>query len=235
MIDVVCLNCGTAYHTPEANVGKRILFTSNLPGRQQKCGNVITIVPLAIAQQPRFSPTVNRQASPSGGKEPRSYLFAIAAVVGLILVSLALLRHYDSATQVLSKKPNIEAPTSSKASNTAGNGGQGGAVGAATRPVPQDFSDVDEFVRRRHKVGAQKDGSNQASDSRPTEYNSLPTGTRIEEDTGTGGHGELTVENGTSEDAVVRLSDVTTDQTVRWFFVQAHSSAHVPRMPPGSY
>jgi len=71
-------------------------------------------------------------------------------------------------------------------------------------------------------------------DPRPTEYNSLPTGTRIEKDSETRGHGELTVENGTTEDAVVRLSDATTYQTVRWFFVKA-SSAHITRIPQGSY
>ena len=70
---------------------------------------------------------------------------------------------------------------------------------------------------------------------RPTEYNSLPTGTRIEKDTGIQGHGELTVENGTTEDAVVRLSDATTDQTVRWFFVKAKTSAKMTRIPQGSY
>ena len=72
-------------------------------------------------------------------------------------------------------------------------------------------------------------------DPRPTEYNSLPTGTRIEKDSGTRGHGELTVENGTTEDSVVRLSDATTDQTVRWFFVKAKSSAHMTGIPQGSY
>ena len=72
-------------------------------------------------------------------------------------------------------------------------------------------------------------------DPRPTEYNSLPTGARIEEDIGTHGHGNLTVDNGTSEDAVVQLSDVGTDQTVRWFFVKAHSSAHKARIPQGIY
>jgi hypothetical protein len=77
--------------------------------------------------------------------------------------------------------------------------------------------------------------SAQPADPRPTEYNSLPSGTRIEEDSGTSGHGKLAVENGTSEDAVARLSDTTTDQTVRWFFVKAHSSAHMSRIPQGTY
>ena len=77
--------------------------------------------------------------------------------------------------------------------------------------------------------------SAQPVEPRPNEYNSLPTGTRIEEDTGTAGHGKLTVENGTSEDAVARLSDAATDQTVRWFFVKAHSSGHMSRIPQGTY
>lgn len=72
-------------------------------------------------------------------------------------------------------------------------------------------------------------------DPRPSEYNSLPTGTRIEGDIGTDGHGKLAVENGTDEDAVVQLSDVTTDQTVRWFFVKAHTTAHKARIPEGTY
>lgn len=71
-------------------------------------------------------------------------------------------------------------------------------------------------------------------DPRPSEYNSLPTGSRIEGDIGTG-HGKLAVENGTDEDAVVQLSDVTTDQTVRWFFVKAHTTAHKARIPEGTY
>ena len=51
----------------------------------------------------------------------------------------------------------------------------------------------------------------------------------------TSGHGELTVKNGTSEDAVVRLSDAGTDQIVRCFFVRAHTSAHVAHIPQGTY
>jgi hypothetical protein len=73
-----------------------------------------------------------------------------------------------------------------------------------------------------------------AADPRPNEYNSLPTGTRIEGCAGSG-HGELKVDNGTTEDAVVRLSDVTTDGTVCWFFVQAHSYAHMKHIPQGTF
>lgn len=75
----------------------------------------------------------------------------------------------------------------------------------------------------------------QAIDQRPTTYNSLPTGTRITPDIGTNGHGTLTVTNGTTEDAVVRLYDVSSLQTLRWFFVQAGGSAQMGQLPEGTY
>jgi hypothetical protein len=71
--------------------------------------------------------------------------------------------------------------------------------------------------------------------ARPSHYNSLPTGTRIADDLGTTGHGKLTVENGTGDDAVVRLFDFASGKTVRWFFVQAHSTAHIGEVPRGTY
>jgi hypothetical protein len=236
MIDVACPKCGTVYHTLEANVGKRILCTSNLPGRQQKCGNVITVEPHAIAQQPPSSPTTSRRATPSPAKRWLPYLLAITVVVAVTLVWRMFPRHTDTATQVLSAKPDVEAPPSSGATDSTKNGQKQKVAGEESLPAPSppSPSDFDEFVRKQ-KVEAPRSGSTQHSDTRPTEYNSPQTGTRLQPDVGTGGHGELTVENGTTEDAVVRLSDVTTDQTVRWFFVRARSSAHVSQMPPGSY
>jgi len=74
----------------------------------------------------------------------------------------------------------------------------------------------------------------QPEDPRPENYSSPPTGTRCEEEISTSGHGELTVKNGTSEDAMVRLSDAGTDQIVRCFFVRAHTSAHMAQIPQGT-
>jgi hypothetical protein len=86
-----------------------------------------------------------------------------------------------------------------------------------------------------HQPVADPNARTQPDDPRPKNYNSLPTGTRIEEDVGTNGHGELTVKNGTRDDAVVRLFDAGSYQTVRWFFVQAHSSGEVAELPQGTY
>jgi hypothetical protein len=86
-----------------------------------------------------------------------------------------------------------------------------------------------------HEPIADVDTRAQPADPRPKTYNSLPTGTRLQEDVGTNGHGELTVKNGTTEDAVVRLSDAGTYGTMRWFFVRAQTSAQVAQIPEGTY
>jgi hypothetical protein len=70
---------------------------------------------------------------------------------------------------------------------------------------------------------------------RPTQYNSLPTGTRITDDVGVSGHGELTISNGTNSDAVVRLYEVGSLTTVRSFFVKAHARYSVNTIPEGAY
>jgi hypothetical protein len=75
----------------------------------------------------------------------------------------------------------------------------------------------------------------QDPDPRPRYYHSLPTNTPIGEDIDTKGLGELTVENGTTEDAVVRLVEVDGERTVKWFSVQAHTSGRVGQIPEGIY
>jgi hypothetical protein len=67
------------------------------------------------------------------------------------------------------------------------------------------------------------------------DYNSLPTGTRITDDVGVSGFGELTVSNGTDADAVVRLYENTSLQTVRWFSVKANNRCSVKAIPEGAY
>jgi len=54
-------------------------------------------------------------------------------------------------------------------------------------------------------------------------------------DAGTEGHGKLTVENGTSEDAKVILYDVSKHQNVREIYVQARKSVEMTGIPEGTY
>lgn len=190
MIDVACAQCGTVYHTLEANVGKHILCT--------KCGHVITIV-LAVTRPAPSAPVVIPTRVSEGKRKFYKWFVAVVAVVVLVAAFLPL-RHANTPKQTVAPKPQ-DTPKWEVVSEEP-------KTSLPTEPTP---------------------------DPRPTEYNSLPTETRIERDSGTQGHGELTVENGTTEDAVVRLSDATTDQTVRWFFVKAKSSARMTRIPQGIY
>ena len=65
---------------------------------------------------------------------------------------------------------------------------------------------------------------------------SMSTGDRIQNDFGLGGHGVLTIENGTDQDAVVRMfQPFANDATVRWFFVTAHTSARITQIPEGTF
>lgn len=75
----------------------------------------------------------------------------------------------------------------------------------------------------------------QAVAPRPQEYKSLPTGTSIGPEFCSGGHGALNVKNGTNVDAVVRLYDTRTFQTICWFFVRSHESARRTAVPQGMY
>jgi hypothetical protein len=114
-------------------------------------------------------------------------------------------------------------------------------IGSTTRLFSgTDYLDVStaeiaSFEREEVPLTAKASSPKDAASERPASYNSLPTGTRLQKDLGATGRGELGVENGTSEDAVVRLSLYGTGQTVRWFFVQAHSSAHIGEIQQGTY
>jgi hypothetical protein len=75
----------------------------------------------------------------------------------------------------------------------------------------------------------------QSLDPRPKNYRSLPNGKRLSEDSDVTGHGELSISNQTSLDAVVRVYNPSTLETVRWFFVKAHGSVEVTWIPQGNY
>jgi hypothetical protein len=69
----------------------------------------------------------------------------------------------------------------------------------------------------------------------PTRRRSIPNGSRIMPDVGTNGYGELEVQNGTSEDAVLSLYDSASDETVRNIYVQARHSVRMKGIPGGTY
>ena len=63
---------------------------------------------------------------------------------------------------------------------------------------------------------------------------SLPTGTRVMEDSGTGGRGILFIDNVSGIDAVVEVVSAS-DETVRDVYVRGGTSLSVPRLEAGEY
>lgn len=162
------------------------------------------------------------QANTPLAKHPRRriwrfYSFAIATIVILVAAILLLRLKHDT-----SQMSDIKEPTQSQLNQQ--------REDVAREPI---VNQEPQSSPTREAV-ADADTSAQPLDSRPKSYNSPPTGTRCEEEISTSGHGELTVKNGTSEDAQVLLSDAGTDQIVRCFFVRAHTSTHMEQIPVGT-
>ena len=205
IVDVTCSQCGAVYHSDESHVGKHLRCT--------RCGSTVPIVaPLRnIVSQPTSIPStqqVNRAPIKTASRSKSAYIIWAAFGVILAIGGVGLTLHFrnsDSGKTATSQHQSEQPQSPSEWTVV----GEEPAPSIGKPPSPPD--------------------------PRPTEYNSLPTGTRIETDVGTGGHGELKVENGNDEDAVVRLALTDSDETVRWFFVKAHGTARVGRIPAGNY
>jgi curved DNA-binding protein CbpA len=63
----------------------------------------------------------------------------------------------------------------------------------------------------------------------------LPNGTELRKRRHLNGHGELTVENGTSFDAVIHLVDLNSEKTIRTFYVDTGSTFIERQIAPGLY
>lgn len=231
MIDVTCSHCGTVYHSDATHVGKQL--------RCVQCGNLVSIagsVEHAVMKQSPAVPDVKAHTEHPPSSKRRSrvrivYRFAIIATVVVAAVLLFVLLRYQTSSQANTVGPSDLAheATQSQQNQTAENSG-------VTHPQQdQTIANNDRWQVVGEEPNAHESTkAPMIADERPTDYRSLPTGTRIEPDVGINGHGTLTVRNGTSDDAVVRLSDMG-DHTVRWFFVKAHSSARTTHIPEGTY
>jgi len=71
--------------------------------------------------------------------------------------------------------------------------------------------------------------------SPPQPVFSLPNGTEIRKRRHLNGRGELTVENGTLDDAVVHVVDLQTGKTIRTFYVKTDNAFTEKQISPGEY
>ena len=218
MIDVTC-RCGHVSHSEEQHIGKHL--------RCPNCGEPVAI--LCVARTTVQPPTVSPRAQTD---QPRARTvrrfrptYEVAAVVGIIilLVGVGLFVHFRNIPHPQTSTASVSEVDNS---NPTPQTGQTADSQQGSSPEPRIMGE---------QLLPKADKPIQLFDPRPTHYNSPATGTRCEEDIGTNGHGELAVENGTSEDAVVHLSESGIDnQTLRCFFVQAHSTARVAQIPEGT-
>ena len=227
MIDVTCPKCSAVYHAEETHIGKQL--------RCPQCG---CSVPIFKAEQPvvqRASSSPRTSGShvrsrPSARvnlRTWRAYALAILAIVIVLGATAFLLLRRSSEKVVdfsdIDQANSQKQPLASQQNDSTQDSrtSQGGGEESTSK---SGFESPDHAVRELP-----------ATDQRPTTYNSLPTGTRIAPDFGMDGHGKLTVKNGTNMDAVVRIYDTASYQTIRWFSVQAGGSARMTRIPRGNY
>lgn len=221
VIDLVCAKCGAVYHADLIHVGKWI----NCP----RCGDLVPILPTgtlstlkqetAVSQpmiQPKTSARTSRRFT------HRALLFAAVSVVTLPVLA------WLYSNQVVTDQSSGHAEVADRRSDIRGS--------AAENENPESkpkFEIVDGgSIRSKPSPEAEQ---HYAVAPRPSIYRSLATGTPTCSKSEYGGRGVLNVENGTAEDAEVRLSDSDTNQPIRCFFVKARDSVRIDEIPGRTY
>jgi len=233
MLDITCRRCGTQYHAELAHLGKRLKCT--------QCGAIIVIENQQPAAASLGASHVqpNQHNSPVETTAPKSH-FRWAMYVGasaLLITSLSIWRlHSRPQTEVVNQLSHPKSETTQQGDLHKDDPEQ---LSNPSRNLPPDTA---RNVVSNPFAAAPNDQSIATSgysaprlDPRPKSYHSLPNGARLGEDIGSSGHGTLSISNQTSLDAVVRLYNRSTLETVRWFFVKAHGSFTMKSIPEGNY
>jgi len=211
-MDVTCSECGWIHYSEEAHIGKHL--------RCARCGAVAPILEAArgVVRQTATAPPAKSASrvqqttlAKSATRFKSGYTMPLAVGV-LSIIGIALLPNFLHTDKPQTQQEQLQA-----------------------KPSPQD-TNIDFQIIDAEPI-PKRDKHPHVDDSRPIEYNSPPTGTRIIDSTDSNGNGELTVENGTSNDAVICLnrSDSDVNVTVLGFFVKTGSTAHIHKIPQGTY
>jgi hypothetical protein len=242
MLDIKCPMCQTVYHSDEANIGRSL--------RCSICGSAVPILRDArtIVQSPPRSVRLNPNAGIRNSKLRRPRVVSATTIFVSLAVAGALVLHIrkPSASRPAERNeasaPTVPAPPPGftlDQDNSVSTAPSGiGTPGKTDPTVSQPMTFSADEVEEASGTGTAKVGPirpQPRSVPRPSIYNSLPSGSSIESDECAGGHGVLTVQNGTSEDAVVRLYDLHDERTICWFFVGQNDSASTGHIPEGDY
>jgi DNA-directed RNA polymerase subunit RPC12/RpoP len=227
MIDIKCPTCGLVYHTEVTHLGKHI--------KCSRCGSVILLLESAGTVVPSQRVTPTARATPTTRREYRSprrvLIWAVPCGLALIVLS-ALAWHAVEKTTA-----DGDERGSPSAANNANQANRIPDTPVGTAGTASIFDIVDPTPIQRKDVASKTPDSTQSrkQEPRPKYYESLPTGTAFCGAPETPGEGVLEIDNGTSEDAAVRLYDASTGETTRCPFVKAHDFIRVTSIPEGTY
>jgi hypothetical protein len=246
MLDITCRQCGAIYHADPAHFGKRLRCT--------QCGSIIVIenpqpaaVPLKAGNaQPRAH---SQDVSVNATVRRPNFRWAIYLVASALIVSSFAVWWWHSRPQTpvvdhrgqvgsgVTQQSDIHEGRPEEANSTARKVPPDRERKVVSNPfdkVPQDGKNPFAEAHSEQSHTPSSDSAN-TPDPRPKHYHSLPSGTRLSDDIGIGGHGKLSISNRTNLDAVARLYDRSTLETVRWFFVKANGAVTVISIPQGDY
>jgi hypothetical protein len=209
MIDIPCPQCGTIYHADSSHLGKCI--------RCSRCGAVVFLIESAKAEViKRPHQEVARRALSSKLNFSTDWPVSVLKVAissAVVLAALCLMwyrgKNADTVGHPAPQSPSTDVQQHRDA-----------VPGGAPTAGEADFADLDSFVLK---------------EERPRVYHSLLTGAGFCDGTQPKGKGVLEIENGTSEDAALRLYDVSAKQVVRCLFVKARDSLRVTGISQGTY
>src|SRR5579859_3510165 len=225
MIDVTCPQCGVIYHAEWAHLGKCL--------KCSRCGATVLIIESAKAVVPsRYAPAGVRPTS-SAQFEHR-LLWRRWGWVGAIVCSIALITFfflwYAPTKRETANKFELGAPgkVAYRAPDTE-------TTSAPNAEVEFNLADIDKSEPQGVSPKSPDTSPALEREQRPRAYESLPTGTSFCGGSQTMGKGILEIQNGTFEDAALRLYDVSTKRVFRCLFVKAHDSLRVTGIQEGAY
>jgi hypothetical protein len=239
MIDVTC-QCGRVCHSEAQHVGKRL--------RCPNCGEPVTILDAARAmvQPPTTSPRT--QTNQPRARKVRRFrpLYAVVAAIGvMVLAGSFLVVHFQSRGKTTpaghASFAEIDEPTTSQRQTIGSPSSDAGDQSTKweivdAEPEPPNPKDAPSSARRSQRQPAATDEAGVPQSGLSFEQEpSLPNGAKIAPDVGTDGRGELTVNNGTSEDAEVVLYNVERDEQTRDVNVKAYNLFEITGIPVGTY
>jgi hypothetical protein len=223
MIDVTCPMCGEVYHADPVHAGKHL--------HCRRCGSPVPILATGdtiVQRMPgtpeigRPSPRVRQPTTESPSRRRNSWIFGSAVAVAFIAVGVASLLWYSNTDK-------DDDPISSKLGAESHDSSQAGAATPQPAATPDHFEDMDKEPPEQERIPIP------CNEQAPSKHRSLPNGSRIMPESPTTGYGELEVQNGTSDDAVLSLYDLAGDETIREVYVKANHAVQMKEIPAGTY